>query len=91
MSATLSELQRRFLALSQITRITKSSSYHMGVSIDANEDVYASIHGYDIPSFPRHCYLGPFKTMEAALDALAAKVTEAEVEVHALQKAGHGF
>lgn len=75
-----SALHTRFKKLAEKTGREKSSSYVMNVifSPDGEGEVSVELGTYDIASWPRHLFLGPFKTEAEAIKAASEKISEAE-------------
>lgn len=76
-----SELHKRFFALADKTGISKMSSYGLEVIFDTYGQVSVHLGTYDIGSWPRHTYIGPFKTEEEAMLATSNKIAQAELAV----------
>ena len=83
------KLHKRFLALADITGIYKSSSYTMTVMFGQEGGVIVELGGYDIGDWPRHTYVGGFRTEQEAYDATEKKIEEAE-RIVKQEGAGHG-
>jgi hypothetical protein len=77
------ELHKRFKALMQKTGASKTSSYALDVGFDAYGEITVHLGTYDIADWPRHTYLGPFKTEEEAMLATSNKIDQAEAVVSA--------
>lgn len=75
------DLHDRFLKLRDKTGASKTSSYAMDVSFDPCDGIRVHLGTYDIGSWPRHTYLGPFATETEAMTATEQKIAEAEAVV----------
>ena len=77
-------IHKRFASLMSKTGCEKSSSYTMSVEFDPHSDEVRTYLGtYDVSDWPRHTYLGPFRSEEEAMQATLVKVIEAEAAVQA--------
>lgn len=82
------ELYDRFLRIKNKTGGTKATSFEMKVWWDAFEGIDIYLGTYDIGDWPRHTRLGPFDSEIKALEALEAKILEAEKAVSKANKSG---
>jgi hypothetical protein len=83
MTQKFEELAARFQALASQTGTSKMSSYSVTLEKPMWYEWQLALGGYDIPDWPRHVTLGPFKTLDEVLVAFEKKVIEAEAIVSA--------
>lgn len=63
-----SDIHNKFKKLSEITGVSKSSSYNLIVHFDLYLGISVTFGAYDIGDYPRNFTIGPFKTEQEALE-----------------------
>ena len=83
MAQSWTEIHKRFASLSKKTGTNKIGSYSLDIGFNLDGDISIHMFTYDISDWNRHTYLGPFKSMGEAKEAVNRKIDEAFAAVDA--------
>lgn len=75
---TWQDLHTKFSTLEEKTGRSKSNSFFLSVVFGAIGEITVTLGTGDIPGWSRVTHLGPFKDEGMALDAVRAKINEAQ-------------